>query len=71
MANSKTKASIASRAKCSIAWAKDKKQKGELLIFKVDITNPEQINKVKNLKVSRAEFLRKALDLLNEQGELK
>lgn len=71
MANSNTKASKASRAKCTIEWAKKKKQAGELLIFKVDVTTLDLINQIKALKISKAKFLRNALNFLDEKGEIK
>ncbi len=71
MANAKTEHSISLRNKTAVSWVKRKKEKGEQLRVNVSFYDEKSISQMKSLKITPTEFLRKALKLLNENGDVK
>lgn len=71
MSNAKTEHSIALRAKTAMEWVSNKKLAGKQYRVNISFYDDASINKMKALKIKPTEFLRKALKLLNEHGEIK
>ena len=71
MPNSNTKHSKALRISFASKWNNENRKKG--LIKQVNITfcKPESIEKLNNLKITKVNFFEKALEILNEYGEIK
>ena len=71
MANSNTEHSIALRQKTSMEWRRERKIKGELITLQIDLTGKENVLAFKSLKIKPTEFIKQALKLLNEHGEIR
>lgn len=70
MPNAKTEHSIALRQKTATKWNKEKEKLGQIKQFKAilrDEYSISQANKISN----KSNFIKQALRLLNEHGEVK
>ncbi len=71
MPNSKTKHSQSLRALVAQEWVKNKRKEGQIKQINIVFRNIESIEKLNKIKISKVKFFEKALELLDENGNIK